>query len=377
MYKPQLDGLRCFCFLGVFLAHCYLHDFWFGGFGVQVFFVMSGYLITRILMLSEQRPLARAFWVFYMRRALRVFPIYYLLIVILWFLGNISHIPWHLTYTFNLKAFILSSSPETLSELMKNWQTNGLHFWSLCVEEQFYIFFPIAFYLCPKDWRRTLILAGLAFTIACRITFANAFETAFYGAIPPVCGEYILWGCLFAHLDLNGALDRVPGRAAIYAAAVLFAAVVFNGRPEGSLVPQGPVFAQFRPVPQVSVFGYCAQTLYAISFSLLIWGLWKDDKNEVSRFLSFKPFAYLGKISYGLYLIHLTTWELAEPLQEHSTFLREGAPEWTYAILLIATIVLGSLSWHLYEKPCNSLKRFFSYRKKTEGDASGLPGRPE
>ena len=143
-YIPNLDGLRTIAVSLVLLLHFGLVDF--GWLGVQMFFVLSGYLITGgLLMLKmQQSSILHSLKVFYFRRALRIFPLYYfyLLIVLilgLWIFRNayyFQHVQqffsWLYTYTYNL------------TKTLDYWQFNPLanHFWSLCVEEQFYLLWP-------------------------------------------------------------------------------------------------------------------------------------------------------------------------------------------------------------------------------------------
>src|SRR4051794_16983455 len=96
-HKPQLDGLRFFAFLAVFFYHARPDRYFWGPEGVQVFFTLSGFLITRILLLGETGDLKADLGRFYIRRTLRIFPLYYLVVVALWLQGTLTGIGWYLS----------------------------------------------------------------------------------------------------------------------------------------------------------------------------------------------------------------------------------------------------------------------------------------
>src|SRR4051794_21139588 len=93
-HKKQLDSVRFLAFAGVFLFHANEHKFAYGVMGVPLFFVLSGFLITRILVLNETSSLYENLRTFYLRRTLRIFPLYYAVLVVLFVLGKLSHPLW-------------------------------------------------------------------------------------------------------------------------------------------------------------------------------------------------------------------------------------------------------------------------------------------
>lgn len=99
-----MGGLRFLCFVGVFLCHHNFYRFWYGAYGVPTFFVMSGFLITRVLIQGEPLGLRRALYCFYARRGLQVFPVYYLVLFIVAWSRGLRYGPWYLTYTLNIKV---------------------------------------------------------------------------------------------------------------------------------------------------------------------------------------------------------------------------------------------------------------------------------
>jgi peptidoglycan/LPS O-acetylase OafA/YrhL len=186
-YFPALDGIRAFAFLIVFGAH-YAYLPW-GWAGVDVFFVLSGFLITGILFDTRHDP--HRVRNFYVRRTLRIFPLYYGLMILLVLLYPVFHWDWNLrwliwpAYVGNFARGIhpyLSSSP---MQMLADAQPHSLtfpaihlrlgHLWSLCVEEQFYLIWPCVVFLV-KD-RSKLIAICAACAVACPLLRIVATHT--------------------------------------------------------------------------------------------------------------------------------------------------------------------------------------------------------
>ena len=156
---PQLDGIRCLAVMSVLICH-------FGaegrfGLGVFAFFVLSGFLITGILLrLRDESPTVAATGRFYLRRALRIFPLYYAVLAVgtmIGIPGVFDRLPWHLTYTSNFgRAFL------------RDGFGAGGHFWSLAVEEQFYLLWPWLVLFLPRRWLAPTILMGIATGVVSR-----------------------------------------------------------------------------------------------------------------------------------------------------------------------------------------------------------------
>jgi peptidoglycan/LPS O-acetylase OafA/YrhL len=154
-YRIQIDGLRCFAIISVMIAHWIAWDTinpilnsapW--GNGVILFFVISGFLITNILLEQKQKidtfkiSQQHALKIFYLRRFFRIFPIYFLLLFFLYYIDypNIrQNFIWFITYTSNILQGITNKDVGNLS-----------HLWSLAVEEQFYIIWPLFIFFIPE-----------------------------------------------------------------------------------------------------------------------------------------------------------------------------------------------------------------------------------
>ncbi len=215
-HRRQIDGLRFFAFLAVFLVHSDVARFWWGSHGVSLFFVISGFLITRILIAFEDRPRKQALTIFYARRALRIFPAYYLVLGLAAATVGIAYLPVYVLYVMNWGIFFYTwIEPELVDIAWDPVRMYGIHFWSLCVEEQFYLVFPLVFsFLRPGRTRLCWLLALWGASIGFRFLFAAFLPKAAYGLIPLVCGEYLVAGAVGAVVfaDPSGAARTRPRR---------------------------------------------------------------------------------------------------------------------------------------------------------------------
>jgi peptidoglycan/LPS O-acetylase OafA/YrhL len=190
--------------------------------------------------------------------------------------------------------------------------------------------------------RRLPYVAGMiVLSMACRAWFAAYRPESLYGLILPVCAEYLGWGALAALLLKQGRFPRIPNGVLLYGALLALAILIALPRPEGA---RG-VELQFQPG--------LAQTARALVFTALVVGLWRDDRSLPARILRRAPLVYLGKISYGLYLFHLFTFEPYAALVRRYPDL---AVVDRRIALLALTIAVASLSWFAFERPLNRLK---------------------
>ena len=350
MYKAQLDGFRGMLFLAVFTYHHNI-TLWILTYALPCFFVMSGFLITRILLRGDPQNKKAFFKAFYARRALRILPIFYIVTLVCWWFGILLFPLSQLTYTFNIKLFWLSLDRDGsgFHEVFKNWDFGQMHLWSMCIEEQFYLLYPLLLMWTKKSWRATVLFASILASIALRIWFAVYYPDLLCGALLPICGEYILWGCLAAVLTEKG-LKYGPSWAWLYGGSVLLLGLAQMPAPH---METG--FFQFVPGK--------LQTLYAIGITATIVGLWYDDDSLLSRFLQIRFIAYMGKISYGLYLMHMAMFDLGDWLYEKFPGLNQFND---YTVRLALVLFFGTASWYLIEAPINRLKKHFPMPKPPE-----------
>jgi peptidoglycan/LPS O-acetylase OafA/YrhL len=351
-HREQIDGLRFFAFLAVFMVHSDVEHFWWGSYGVSLFFVISGFLITRILIASQDRPRGQALKAFYARRALRIFPAYYLVLGLAATTAGIAYLPAFVLYVMNWGIFFYTwLQPALVDRAWEPARMYGVHFWSLCVEEQFYLVFPLLIYfLRPGRARLRWLLALWATSIAFRFLFAMLLPKSAYGLIPLVCGEYLVAGAVgavvFADTSRTAERIRAAARQWMFPAGLALVVALF-----ALYGPKSPSIDHVMHPPHM-------QTLLALGFLAMVLGLWQTDNCWVLNFFDFAPFRFLGKISYGLYLIHLFMWPLFDWLCAHYPVLREVNP---HAARFGLTVLLATAMWHLVEAPILKLKGRFQY----------------
>ncbi|MDQ7947325.1 MAG: acyltransferase, partial [Pedobacter sp.] len=209
-YIKGLDALRAFAVITVIITHWgptafhsetlsfLLKLFPNGNFGVDLFFVLSGFLITRILINSrfenEETDKFQLIKAFFIRRSLRIFPIYFLLVLVLWAIGDKpvgDNIWYFLTYTSNL--LIIEKG---------NWYSNLSHTWSLAVEEQFYLLWPWIIVFVPKKYLLSAILGFLGLGIVSSLMLYVLCGKLFYILMPPCLIAFSI-GATYAYVEYD------------------------------------------------------------------------------------------------------------------------------------------------------------------------------
>jgi peptidoglycan/LPS O-acetylase OafA/YrhL len=358
-FYPQLDTLRWFSVLGVMISHWFVelnfvHHFPFGD-GVLMFFVLSGFLIGNILMGQKEyldapgnnsrNKFYNAFKSFYVRRALRIFPAYYATILIFYFLRLPeihNNFLWFMTYCVNFKIMQIDS-----------WLANASHLWSLSIEEQFYLIFPILIFVTPRKWQLKLIIGMilLAWTSKFTMWFLN-FSSYDVVMFTLNSFDYLGLGVLLAYLKRYTTVTDI-----IYQKRQIILSIIVM------------IFAALLVVDYFHFTSIVNWILIPVTFSFFsvmvilvcIYGV----RGKMKKILEFPAFLYLGKISYGLYLYHNLVPTLDILLIRKLTFLNELSR--TSMILceagihLFFTLIIASLSFMLFEQPINRLKRYFNY----------------
>jgi peptidoglycan/LPS O-acetylase OafA/YrhL len=318
-YVKSLDGLRAIAVLVVMSFHAQITHF--GWAGVQLFFVLSGFLITGILWNEKYADTAvgyklKKFWV---RRTLRIFPLYFTYLLLLCVFYLLFHLPGHypdhlvalFTYTFNLtKAF-----PHWHSGV---WQGDPAysHLWSLSIEEQFYLLFPLIVFLCPA-WLVRGLMIGIIF-LAPLIRWSLCQYYTHIGLPADALGDTIYWNTL-THLDaffLGGiipvmGLDRRIRRPVLLFASmagVVFVAglVNFATSRSGSYYFNDLGYNYAQTAHYEYVWHYSVLSLFFASLILLLVS--EHAKGKFSRllkaFLEDRRMVRIGKVSYGIYIFH-------------------------------------------------------------------------
>jgi peptidoglycan/LPS O-acetylase OafA/YrhL len=370
---PVCDGIRGIAVLLVVILHSaafripvppiLAHAYSVGWIGVDIFFVLSGFLITGILLDTKNDP--GYFKKFYARRALRIFPLYYALVafsfVILPFISTylplrfaegIAHAPassafWYLTFTSNIGGALFG---------MKEVATLGV-VWSLAIEEQFYLIWPLIVRTCStRAFTRicvAVIISGCLLRIA--LVFTQIERYSIYELTFTRCDGLAL-GALIALAYRN---DFLSVRCLSYAKIVLpigLAGFLGAAAYQGSFVYSGP---------SMQIFGYPGLALFAAA--LLVLAVESDLQNGMlAHVLRLRALTWPGGLCYGLYLTHAL---LILPLRP--IYLDYLGLDWrSYPALhqLIFTALVLTLSlglawsiWTLLESPILQLKRKFEY----------------
>jgi peptidoglycan/LPS O-acetylase OafA/YrhL len=374
MTIPGLDGLRAIAFLLVFALHTdYLQIGWIG---VQFFFVLSGFLITGILLdMKKSLPPREYFFKFYGRRFLRIFPLYYFYLLLmsavaLWLISisyRANYMQLFLDQVWYAVYYVYDFFFATI------FFEHSLfldHFWSLSVEEQFYIFWPLLILLIPEKWTKPLFISFIVLAFAFRILFYFVYQSGifrFFGE--PV--SLALYPLPFNHLDAF-AFGAYLSRYSIPKAKEQF--IVLLG-----LIPIIGFLSQYLAtgsVGAISALGYPLQMPDAYQY---IWGysllnyFFAIILQVVAREGTFNAFLerpgmrYLGKISYGLYIYHFPIiWFSGRVRDLIPTISETVAKPMIAAIAFIFTLLAASLSYRFLEKPMLNLKdRFFAIKKST------------
>ncbi|WP_172623081.1 acyltransferase family protein [Flavisolibacter ginsenosidimutans] len=361
-YIKPLDGLRAIAVLLVISAHWidsynWLYYVQAGRLGVNLFFVLSGFLISTILFQHRDRAAAKKasykklMWNFYLRRALRIFPIYYLLI----FLMIAFQYPLHLELVRNQIVTALTYTSNFYVYSIGEWPANTGHFWSLAVEEQFYLIWPWLMVYLPRKFTLSCILLFIALSVTCRM-FSSNYDLGYLFVF--TCFDSLGLGALLAWLCLYrpALLQRLQP---IFAAVAVVSSILLLGFPGSALIlHQTRLFH--------SIIGF-----WLISFIVSN----KSKRIFFTSLLSSKPMAAIGKISYGLYLYHIFVGAQTEHLL-NKLFGPAKNPATTahyLTYLLIKFLVLlcvCAVSWKYVEKPLLRLKQYFDYDRRDAKPAS-------
>ena len=365
VYFPALDGFRGVAFLAVFFHH--YGYFAFGWFGVDAFFALSGFLITGILFDTMDAP--NRVSNFFARRTLRIFPLFYLVFLLTLLITPWAH--WHWSAHWLLWPGYLANDigliqGRPISQPMRDF-INGIlrsghgfsfyfgHFWSLCVEEQFYLVWPWVVFLVRR--RETLLKVCLGLMLACPVLrvlaivffLPRALETSLLLHGTPFRLDSLIFGAAAALLYRGPHRERLLtwARPLAWLAGVLFLV---------SLHP--PRFWYSDPVSFfIESVGFSLIAL--LSTAVILRAL--TPASRFYRVFHLRPLRWVGRISYGAYVFHDIPHELYR-LIAHTH--RSG----TTLIALPCTLVLASLSYRYFESPF--------LRLKPKAAASGEPLTP-
>jgi peptidoglycan/LPS O-acetylase OafA/YrhL len=353
-----LTGLRGVAALLVIGFHYFLVDF--GWVGVQIFFVLSSYLITGILLRQTEAAPRVFFGNFYGRRLLRIFPLYYAFLLIVGLLvlspldtSNLGAAwPYAMTHTYNIAVGV--------EESQRNFFFT--HLWSLNVEEQFYLLWPLLIYFTPRALLPRVLVGFLLLGPILRWGIYLWSESAWPGA-RGVVSVYVM---PLSYLDAFAAgslvaLGGVVIRTRWFLASVCLLLVT------GAINAGGLGSDLGFPINMADgwqfIWGYSVLNLVAAT---LIGAIASSEKPY--PMLSWPLLIYLGRISYGLYLLHRPMVAVALALVS-GLGLDIAPSDGLFVLLCLAlTLVVSALSFHFFEEPISRLKyRWFAYPETRTG----------
>jgi peptidoglycan/LPS O-acetylase OafA/YrhL len=348
----SLNGVRCICCLVVIKEHV---NWYFAGprlislgyLGVDLFFVISGFLIVTLLIRERDRRGSISLGKFYARRSLRIFPIYYLTIFSVFFL-YLAISPWRpngLRYYTPCLTVLLAYMQDLI--LVPLGAFNPC--WSLAMEEQFYLIWPTIERFAVRPLRWGILGSVLLLNQSVNFGLFDALITRIYGdsdalklPIFSITFAPILLGVLLAYLLNHRRSFEVLYRFLSYRGApFLMLAVLFALCELGTEVSRG-------------------WTRWAVhlTFMLLLGSLVIREDHFARPILTFPPLARLGVISYGIYLYHLWVINIIEALLNrlHLPVMNKGI---LFVLATIATVAVAEVSFRVIEQPLLTLKERF------------------
>lgn len=349
-YMPQLDGLRAVAVALVIYSHYIPPQFkipFLGRSGVLLFFVLSGFLITSILIHCRDSGCS-ALMAFCIRRGLRLLPVYYFYLAVIVTMGqmDIENLWWFLLYAQNF-GFAFADL---------DFQLNG-HLWSLAVEEQFYLLWPAVVFLVPLKHLARVLCWVIALSIAYRTAAALIIYPAnSYSELVPIqfpmfaCMDTLAIGSLLA-LHVSGVCKlnlRAMAIAACPAVLVLVVAGIYGG------LDGWPWLLRM--------------SLFDTSIGVICFWVVDLARRGNLTLLAWKPIRYVGKISYGVYVYHLIFALWFWPT-ETITLARGLA---NVGIVFMLSVATAALSWHFLEAPINRMKERFPYLQTARRVAANL-----
>lgn len=350
-YRPEIDGLRAIAVISVIIYH--LNENWLsGGFlGVDIFFVISGFLITGII-ITEIQQNSFSLKQFYTRRIKRIYPAFITVMALVSFIASVIFIYNDfnkLRKTIELAIAFLSNFYLGLTQGYFDLSANEnpvLHIWSLAVEEQYYLIFPLILILAYKKFREIKVLFIITL-ILFFILLATSFVSAnFYKEVLHQPNIYYLSNLRFPELLVGSLLaiyhnlsnkvqlsKQVNNILAILSTLLLFSCLFLMNN-------------DIAYIPGITLILPCIFTALIIHTT--------SQNNIVKLCLSNKAIVFIGKISYSLYLYHWIFIAFAYYITGEKQINNQSI-----AIVIVLTIIFSVLSYYLIEQPIRKSKLNF------------------
>jgi peptidoglycan/LPS O-acetylase OafA/YrhL len=350
---PALDGVRGLAIGLVLLAHC-LHLPLYGAVkpgnwqqyayqwtnlawsGVELFFVLSGFLITKVLLENQDSP--GFFRTFYARRACRILPLYFAVVVVAF--AGMHYLPHNAFWAQMFGGQFPWQSYATLTQnyamgVSNKYGGDALAVtWSLAVEEQFYLVLPLVIRFFPRKYLPWLLAGGIPWAYLARMHFYLRGMSSYVYA--PCQADALLLGCLLAwacHQPAAYAWLQKQGGGLNLLLLLLTAGLLFINR-----------MPEFFGVPVI-------ETWLAFFYGALVLLVVTQSPHPITRLLSGHWIGYLGTISYGVYLLHFGIQNLFYWVVCGSAAAVKTGPDLIYPMVIIGlSVAVASASWFLYER---------------------------
>lgn len=349
-YYKNLDGIRAIAALMVMIFHFFqgkeIHSgaigifskiAVFGQTGVDLFFVLSGFLITRILIATKNKQ--GFFKNFYLRRILRIFPLYYLFLVLTYYvLPQLSGMD---NTTFNQQIYYFTYLQNFATTF--SWNAIGpSHFWSLAVEEHFYLFWPFIVYFSSIKNLIRIVFGIVIGALLLRVLMTNEGYEVFYFTFTRI--DSLAIGSLLAILELKGIFkERNTKKFVLLLVTILFPTIIIWTY----LMGTGNYYIQ--------ILKYLF--FPSIFFSIIGLILCFKANHIINRLLTSKFFLFTAKISYGLYVYHPLAYTICEKYFPIKNIVVN------FFTCVALSYVISSISFYLFESTFLKLKKYFEYKK--------------
>ena len=363
-FLPSLEGIRGYAFILVFFFHYFWKDVFpfqripwlyplfllkqIAWIAVPMFFVLSGYLICGILI--DTRDKEGYFKVFYTRRILRVFPPYYIVLIVIGVMGLIGHVPLDHRYYVHF-LYIQNLFPSYPDQAWIGTLPIG-HLWSMAVEEQFYLLWPLVVWICPNKrvlLRVTVILIGMSCALRFLSRAIHLSGLRMYYATP-TRADAILLGALLAIIRRDAVYKKIEPYGK-YVALAGIATMMILAVVTGDSWPTKTHLRSALLIPLVNV----------LSAGLVLGVL--EPGSFLCRACSQRWICWLGSRSYGLYLFHLlfSDWVAGFAPQLAMHIPRRLAYLTAIILAFCFTLLLAAICYRFVEQPAMNLKSRFPY----------------
>lgn len=350
----SLDGLRAIAIIAVWAIHAGVPGSSLGWLGVDLFFALSGFLITTLMLKEKEQSKSIDIPKFWGRRFLRLMPAYYLYVSFLCLLITLGHHPMTSSGGWSPQGYLAS-----LWFYFNNFVPRGgfgqfdmlsIHLWSLALEEQFYFVWPVIFVFATRMRQSLLLPLTILFILFIIRPFISYFALL---SLPYGRGVAILTGCIIA-LWIHDLRKKGPIPIWLVSPSIRFGWLILSL----GLILALSITYELKIIEDEAIQRWFLPVL-SIQFSIFIAMLWYGKKDWIVRLLSWTPLAYIGKISYGIYLYHMLahylTWQvLLDQINDWPRYPKMGLRLIVYGVLSVA---IAAFSYHFYEKPFLRIKK--------------------